>query len=322
MSDATKSDNFLIKCQQIADSLHFISTDRELIAWSEKLHKVSMNVKIIRQLTSLDSTKTDLCEKLEKALNAMQIMLRDTERKNREIARQEANIKAGIRTGTSVPRSTPNTSTDIKPANVSSNSSSINELEDVYANRQALGSQSGWSKKASEGTQKSDYGKFKGGSMYSAADNARRKATNTGDVAEGTGKNVNVKAYSSKTGQLSAKQSAEEESKRYRQLNRKQPVRTFSPEEIATINEQRKKLASSIDIDAEHSEKIAKNEHEIANNLANLLKLNPNVSNRPTNDWIAEASKPISHKFSSEEEEMVYWQSIKVSDKDDGGYGY
>jgi hypothetical protein len=173
-----------------------------------------------------------------------------------------------------------------------------------------------------EPAKKSDYGKFKGGSMYSTADNVRRKATNTGDVAEGAGKNVNVKAYSSKTGQLSAKQSAEEESKRYRQLNRKQPVRTFSPEEIATINEQRKKLASSIDIDAEHSEKITKNEHEIANNLANLLKLNPNVSNRPTNDWIAEASKPISHKFSSEEEEMVYWQSIKVSDKDDGGYGY
>ena len=39
-------------------------------------------------------------------------------------------------------------------------------------------------------------------------------------------------------------------------------------------------------------------------------------------NWLAEAAKPISQKFSSEEEELAYWASIKVSDRDDGKPGY
>ena len=39
-------------------------------------------------------------------------------------------------------------------------------------------------------------------------------------------------------------------------------------------------------------------------------------------NWLAEAAKPISQKFASEEEEMAYWNSIKVSDRDDGKSGY
>lgn len=40
------------------------------------------------------------------------------------------------------------------------------------------------------------------------------------------------------------------------------------------------------------------------------------------NNWLVEASKPISQRFSSEEEEMAYWSKIKVEDRDDGKSGY
>jgi len=32
------------------------------------------------------------------------------------------------------------------------------------------------------------------------------------------------------------------------------------------------------------------------------------------NNWLAEATKPISSRFASEEEEMAYWKSIKIQD--------
>lgn len=40
------------------------------------------------------------------------------------------------------------------------------------------------------------------------------------------------------------------------------------------------------------------------------------------NNWMVEASKPISQRFASEEEEVAYWNSIKVQDRDDGNSGY
>lgn len=40
------------------------------------------------------------------------------------------------------------------------------------------------------------------------------------------------------------------------------------------------------------------------------------------NNFFAEASKPLSQRFRSEEEELAYWNSIKVADKDDGKSGY
>lgn len=39
-------------------------------------------------------------------------------------------------------------------------------------------------------------------------------------------------------------------------------------------------------------------------------------------DWLKEAQKPISQKFASEEEELAYWDNIRVSDRDDGKPGY
>ena len=40
------------------------------------------------------------------------------------------------------------------------------------------------------------------------------------------------------------------------------------------------------------------------------------------NDFYREAAKPLSARFSSEEEEIAYWNSIKVGDRDDGKPGY
>jgi hypothetical protein len=88
-----------------------------------------------------------------------------------------------------------------------------------------------------EDVEKSGYGKFKGGSQYSAADNAKRKMRNTSETA-GQGPNVNVKAYSSKPGQLSAKQQVAVEAAKAKRLSG--PVKQFTPEQIAAANEARK----------------------------------------------------------------------------------
>lgn len=40
------------------------------------------------------------------------------------------------------------------------------------------------------------------------------------------------------------------------------------------------------------------------------------------NNFFAEATKPLSQRFKSEEEELAYWSSIKVADKDDDKSGY
>ena len=73
------------------------------------------------------------------------------------------------------------------------------------------------------------------GAQYQPHANQARKARNTGDVAE-IGTNKNVKAYSTKAGQLSAKQQAAAENtlKRRKKLSGK--VKTLSQEEIASLN--------------------------------------------------------------------------------------
>lgn len=65
---------------------------------------------------------------------------------------------------------------------------------------------------------------------YKPEDNERRKANNMTDQL-GYGPNNNVKSYSSKPGQLSAKSQAEAEHKKYQRLNRKQPVVVLTDEE-------------------------------------------------------------------------------------------
>lgn len=44
--------------------------------------------------------------------------------------------------------------------------------------------------------------------------------------------------------------------------------------------------------------------------------------NNSINNWLQEATKPISQRFASQEEEVAYWKSIRVDDRDDGQSGY
>lgn len=85
-----------------------------------------------------------------------------------------------------------------------------------------------------EEIEKSNYGP-KGtaaGAQYQAHANQERKANNTGDVVTGIGRNKNVKAYSSKPGQLSAKQQAAAMHTKANQKANSGPVKSdFSDEE-------------------------------------------------------------------------------------------
>ena len=200
---------------------------------------------------------------------------------------------------------------------------------------------------------KSNYGPNNAG-QYTPADNVERKQNNVGDVVEGIGPNRNVKAYSTRPGRLSAKQAANAEAKKYKRLNRKQPVKVFSPEEIAAHQAaQKDKLAASVDSYDQH-EPLSKEENRAVNNLVALMhqksmlrSLQPSSEdmiaagqrmgigvapdqigradstwNNTINSWLTEATKPISSRFSSEQEEIEYWRSIKVAGGDESDSGY
>jgi len=79
----------------------------------------------------------------------------------------------------------------------------------------------------------SNYGPKKAG-LYNGPDNDRRKVSRTGDVVEGAGSNKAVRAYSTKPGQLSAKDSAAAEQKKVKQLSG--PVKVYTPEEKEALS--------------------------------------------------------------------------------------
>lgn len=208
--------------------------------------------------------------------------------------------------------------------------------------------------------EKSGYGP-KGGGQYTPTDNMRRKANNL-STSTGVGPNNNIKAYSTKPGQLSGKAQANLISRLQNAANKKQPVKVYSPEEKAALA-QKMKLNKSW---GQHlpfpsaEEEIMKlagvhnttGEDAGAQQLANLLMNKNMLGNQPPpqptdeemfghlvvteemekannqkwsgtlNNFFAEASKPISSRFASQEEEDAYWASIKVADRDDGKSGY
>lgn len=211
---------------------------------------------------------------------------------------------------------------------------------------------------------KSNYGP-KGAGQYSAVDNARRKSNNLDPV--GVGPNVNAKAISTKPGQMSGKAQADLTARIQRAANKKQPVKTWTPEQIEEENKKRglkKSWGQHLPFPSAEEEimKLAQSnptfggEEAVANQLAEMMKskamLNPNHNqpsnamfdaageamglgvseevlktqeqgwNNTINSWLAEATKPISSRFASEEEELAYWSKIKVTgnSSDDSGY--
>lgn len=69
---------------------------------------------------------------------------------------------------------------------------------------------------------------------YKVPDNLRRKSSRTGDILE-LGPNSEARSYSTRPGQLSMKSQANRDSEKYNRLNKKQPVRILSKEEIESI---------------------------------------------------------------------------------------
>jgi hypothetical protein len=214
---------------------------------------------------------------------------------------------------------------------------------------------------------KSNYGP-KGSNLYNSVDNAKRKMNNTGDQT-GVGGNVNTKSFSSKPGQLSAKQQAAKTPYK----GAAGPVKQYSPEQIAAINEARKLKKNSEELPwvqhagvpnadrevekVQRENPVAPGEEVMAEGLRKMMMsksmLNPNhrqpssedmimhaENNRrgqiqelekqeqnwggAINNWLVEAQKPISARFSSPEEEAQYWDSIRVngSGRKDDDYGF
>ena len=72
---------------------------------------------------------------------------------------------------------------------------------------------------------------------YKPEDNARRKANNTGECIDTIGKNQNVKAISTKPGQMSMKEQAAYQQMKLNRLNKKQPVKTIDDMPVELISE-------------------------------------------------------------------------------------
>lgn len=79
---------------------------------------------------------------------------------------------------------------------------------------------------------KSNYGP-KGAGAYSVADNVKRKKNNTGEELQYAGPNRNVKTWGGHGG---AKEAARQDAK-IKRINAKQPVKTYTAEEIAQYKE-------------------------------------------------------------------------------------
>lgn len=93
--------------------------------------------------------------------------------------------------------------------------------------------------------EKSNYGP-KGAKLYNIADSARRKMSNTGEVT-GIGPNTNAKTY----GGFGGAKVASIEDARVKRLNRKQPVKTYTPEEIEEYK--KRKVAKTESVHVAHN---------------------------------------------------------------------
>lgn len=207
---------------------------------------------------------------------------------------------------------------------------------------------------------KSDYGP-KGAKLYNDADNARRKANNLDPVGAGPNKNAKAistkpgqmsgKAQVDMTARIQAAANKKQPVKQWsadeiEAENKKRGLKKAWGQHLPfpSAEEEIMKLAKANPAQV--------GEDALANQLANVMQgknmLGSPPPAQPTNeqlfghlvvteemakaneakwqgaafDWLKEAAKPITQKFASEEDEIAYWNSIKVSDRDDGKSGY
>lgn len=192
---------------------------------------------------------------------------------------------------------------------------------------------------------------------YNLADNIRRKANNTGDQT-GFGTNVNTKQYTSAKFSNQTPQT-DPKLKKPQAVKQWTPEQIAAENEKRGL---KKSWGQHLPFPSAEQEimRLAKEtaqvgETAMANQLASMMRSKSMLSNhqQPSsqdfeaageamglgvseemakgaerqwngaiNNWLIEASKPISQRFSSEEEEVAYWSNIKVEDRDDGKSGY
>ena len=202
---------------------------------------------------------------------------------------------------------------------------------------------------------KSNYGP-KGTELYNQADNEKRKERNTGDVV-GEGPNKQVKAYTTKTGQITAKEQADMLARQDKKKNKKQKVtslKDMSPEKQEEMrrlyknehedssaeseildfaksfqdgeeNKAAQVLAKMMDSKAMLGSKLQATDQELFGHLVvseDTAKRADSNWNNSISNWLSEATKPINSRFSSEQEEVEYWNRLKIEDRDDGSSGY
>jgi hypothetical protein len=205
-----------------------------------------------------------------------------------------------------------------------------------------------------ETVEKSGYGP-KGMAQYSEADNARRKTNNVGiERVHAAGHNAAIKQYSrnipagSQTDpkmkrrqpvtQWTPEQIAAENAKRGLKKSWGEHLPFPSAEEeimrlagVPTENGEdamANQLANMMQSKSMLNHKNPSRDEFIAAGEAMGLGVSEEVAKSAEqqwsgaiNNWLAEATKPISQRFASEEEELAYWNNIKVGDTG-GDHGY
>jgi hypothetical protein len=204
--------------------------------------------------------------------------------------------------------------------------------------------------------EKSGYGP-KGGGQYTPADNVRRKANNTGDkfgsqnsksythratatpkppsgpagpvkqytpaqiAAINEARKLKKNAETNSWVQHASVPNADQEVAKIQAANPAVPAEDLMANQLANLMQGRSMLGQ------EHrqpssEDMIMAGERMGLGTSPELIKSQDKQWNGAINNWLAEASKPISARFESQEQEEAYWASIKVSDRDDSGSGY
>jgi hypothetical protein len=208
---------------------------------------------------------------------------------------------------------------------------------------------------------KSGYGP-KGSGQYSTEDNSRRKANNTGDTTGfGANVNtksystkpgqLSGKAQANVTARIQAAANKKAPIKQWtpeeiEAENVKRGLKKSWGQHLPFPSAEEEIMRYA------QNQKVQGGEDALANQLASLMQGKSMFGNQPPpqptdeqmfghlivteemakarekewggtiNNWLAEATKPISQRFGSQEEELAYWAKIQVADIDDGKSGY
>jgi hypothetical protein len=201
--------------------------------------------------------------------------------------------------------------------------------------------------------EKSGYGP-KGSGQYTPEDNAKRKANNTGTQI-GAGPNVNVKQYTTVKpagSQTDPKLKKPQPVKVYSEEEKTALAVKMGLKKNTAWGQHLPHPNAEVELAKMRQHNQISPEDLLAQQLYNVMSGKAMLGQQPPpqptdeqmfgqyvvteemakkadekwgntfNNWLVEASKPISQRFESEEAELAYWKSLKVDDRDDGSSGY